>query len=126
MKKTVPQLAREALEVLDQDGWCKGSTSLSLHQVLLGNNTYLPGSHCLGGAWNKACYGSPAFRGFAFAGIYEPLLEVILEQHPEVARINDANPGWDSASLVTFFNDYSTTTETDVRSILEKLAAKEG
>ena len=124
----VAQIARKALEILDRDGWCKGSVnfkpgpssgitikSAGLPAFAPGN--YPAGSHCLGGAWNLALHDCPNF----LAGnpeLYKPLAKAIHAQYPEIAEL-----GLEPQGSIVNFNDRASVTETGVRAILEKLAA---
>ena len=126
--------AREALEVLDRDGWCKGSVTLyrnSPYKIMIigygspdniidpASFSYPDGSHCLGGAWNIALCGKPSFLKDCDEA-YEPLISVILAQYPEIAET-----GLNRTSVILHFNDRAGTSEDDVRAILEKIACSE-
>ena len=103
--------AREALEILNKSGWCKGATTN------LADPRYPRNSHCLGGAWNLALYENDIWKSNDITP-YRVLASLILEQYPDRARAGEP-----AAYNVTEFNDHPHTTEDDVRSILEKLAA---
>ena len=103
--------AREALEILNKNGWCKGATTN------LTDPRYPRNSHCLGGAWNLALYESDMWMSNDIP--YRVLASLILEQYPD----RGVAAGDPAAYNVTEFNDHPHTTEDDVRSILEKLAA---
>lgn len=111
------ETARKALEILDRDGWCKGTLSW--------RRPYRPSSHCLAGTWNMALYGDWAFPlEMADHGAeYEPLLAAIREQYPDMEE--EAKEDWHSLGLITWFNDRGRTAEADVRAVLEKLAAED-
>jgi hypothetical protein len=121
MSRPVPQVAAEALEILERDGWCKGTVSSPPIMVYLSPVLARPGSHCLGGAVNLAARGAPECWADE-----DPCLaaaaRVIAEQYPEIpASLGEGPP----ARLVTYFNDRADTTYPDVRRILEKLAVQE-
>jgi hypothetical protein len=111
----IPEIAREALRVLDRDGWCKGSLQYRNRENM---PRYPQGSHCLGGAWNIAHHGDPWWANNDCGNVYEPVADVIKAQYPEQlsAVVLEA------PSLIMWLNDAPTTTEADVRAILEKLA----
>jgi hypothetical protein len=118
----IAQTARKALEILDTDGWCKGSVSWGfLFPVPDGD--YRFGSHCLRGAWDIALYGMISFSGDHPA--YEPVTEAIRAQFPEFSLPQVClDMGLTSAvSFIAAWNDENERTESDVRAILEKLAA---
>ena len=122
----VAETAKKALEILDSDGWCQGSTeiregSIALMNARMSGKDYRIGSHCLAGAWNKALSRDCGFLGDTTSGVYAPLAKVIREQYPDFT----SHPyGFDSLRVVTF-NDLPDTTEADIRAILEKLAVEE-
>jgi hypothetical protein len=114
------ETAKKALEILDSDGWCQGSTkivpnSIALKVAKANGKEYRIGSHCLAGAWNKALTGYCLF--LPEDGAYTPLAELIREQYPDVKTLLNA---LDSVCVVAF-NDMKDITEADVRTILEKL-----
>lgn len=131
---SVPDIAREALEILDRDGWNKGSlTRLSDEGVPPAWLAYKTGSHCIAGAWNLAQHGH---EGWDLNGVnYFPLYDMIKAQWPEYRSVNAERyaemllvvPGLRISSFIACFiadwNNAVETTETDVRTILEKLAA---
>lgn len=133
------EIAVKALEILDQDGWCKGSVSFhsqamdNVHVVVAGEpplqpQGYREGSHCLAGAWSMAATGNPAI--WRNQAMFEPLVKAILALYPEIgdlpwfgvpfefSTLADVN-----TSVITYLNDRQETTEDDVRAVLEKLAA---
>lgn len=123
------EIARKALKVLDEDGWCKGSVNLNKNSPFtllitdgagtlldLSKSQYPNGSHCLGGAWNIALHGKPHFLKDQ-GDSYEPLVLTIFAQYPEIADL-----GLDRLAAIMNFNDRSEITEDDVRAILEKIA----
>lgn len=127
----VAETARKALAALDKDGWCKGSTKLDNNarimfmgtEFILGtmDGKYPDGSHCLGGAWNIALHGIHYF--LEDPELYEPLVQAILAQYPEV-RDHWIRVGKEpNSGLILHWNDRKETTEADVRAILEKLAS---
>jgi hypothetical protein len=111
-EKTVPEIAARALEVLGKDGWCKWMTTNNA------GGLYPVGSHCLGGALNLA-YGGCSEMWYCPPPLYRMIADLIGEQYPEW-RIAGYFP---PVSIITAFNDHAVITETDVRRILEKLAA---
>jgi len=126
----VAETARKALEVLDRDGWCKGSPEFSPDQGEfevwtpgfphpVRHSGYRTGSHCLGGVWNIALHGRCSFT--CSDASYEPLIRVILSQYPELDEQEFLAP----SGVITYLNDRPDITEADVRAILEKLAAGE-
>jgi len=128
--QSVSQTAARALEILNEDGWCKGSvnfraisdlhwiTTIGLPAFQVAPGQYETGSHCLGGAWNLALHDDPSFLR-EYPELYEPLTEVILAQYPEIADIGFTDP----SAVIANFNDRPLVTESDVRVLLEKLAA---
>lgn len=128
----VAATVRRTLEILDRDGWCKGSLNFRMAVVQYWTITaglpafkveadqYPAGSHCLGGAWNLALHDDLAFAR-DHPEVYKPLTEIILAQYPEIADIGFTEP----SAIIANFNDRMSVTESDVRAILEKLAAKE-
>jgi hypothetical protein len=108
------ETAREALRVLDRDGWCKGSLSYNSSPP---GGVYPGGSHCLGGAWNIADHGTVLWDT-SCPGTYEPVADVIRAQYPQYSSDVSEAP-----CLIMWMNDADPTTEADVRAILEKLAA---
>jgi hypothetical protein len=119
------QVARDSLEILSRDGWCKWTTTLypgilvpltHEQKALMQGFPFPVGSHCLGGAMNLALTGCAEFW-CENALAYDAAASVIMDQYPQK---------WDglgSGSILTYFNDLNETTEQDVRAILEKLAA---
>lgn len=116
----VAETARKALDILDQDGWCKGSVNMRPDPIsgIPTGVRYRLGSHCLAGAWNKAFSGQCNF--LPDENIYTPLIEIIREQYPE---LDAQNPRTIGAGIIIVMNDSSSESEADVRAILEKLAA---
>ena len=129
--KNTADIARDALAVLDSDGWCKNHLTFSeIASLYAGSGLPLPwqiGSHCIGGAVNiamheDACWGDE----HAF---YAELAEVIRQQYPEyVPPVSCSGtrevPVTDVYYIATWNNAQDRTGE-EVRRILEKLAAKE-
>ncbi len=118
----IAETAQKALEILDKDGWNKGSTDKNF--MYSPSDPYNLGSHCVGGAWAKALE-----IGFYHenTGQLLPLIEMIREQYPqieEMIREEGISLGY-PIRTITMFNDMDSTTEADVRAILEKLAARE-
>ena len=118
----IAETARKALEILDKDGWNKGSADKNFIYSL--DDPYKVGSHCAGGAWAKAL-------GIEFhvenTVQLLPLIEMIREQYPlieEMIREEVIFEGY-PIRTITMFNDMYSTTEADVRAILEKLTARE-
>ena len=120
MNEKDAEIARIALEILDRDGWCKGSVCIDYPGA-----SYPLGSHCLGGAWAIAagtelhCDNAPLF---------ESLIQVIRDQRPGIDdMIEDVFRGelnLQDIRVITLFNDLIASTEDDVRVILEKIAAQ--
>ncbi len=118
------EIAREALRILDRDGWNKGYltyTSVSWDD----GESVRAGSHCIGGAWNLALHGDSRWvlapRGgmtILLSEPYELLAEAIREQYPAYTPYP-----YDAINLIAEWNNDPATTEDDVRAILEKLAA---
>ena len=116
----IAETARKALEILDKDGWNKGSTDKN--SIYSPSDPYKIGSHCAGGAWGKAL-------GIEFhhenTGQLLPLIEMIREQYPQIEEmIREEGIFPYPIRTITMFNDMDSTTEADVRAILEKLAAR--
>lgn len=115
----VAATARKALEILDRDGWCKGEITWSGMMTKKGGQFRI-GSHCLGGAWNLAVTNETTWLQGEAAHYYAPLIGVLREQYPE--HFTGDERLWD---IIPRVNDTTSTTEADIRAILEKLAAKE-
>ncbi len=115
----VAETARKALDILDRDGWNKGYLT---NPYLDGPGLYREGSHCIGGAWNLALTGTSATWLLAPEGDagYELLAQTIQEQHPD---LKGQYADWSSIGIIADWNNHERTTESDVRRILEKLAA---
>jgi hypothetical protein len=122
------QVARDSLDILSRDGWCKWTTTkwttamspgaiiAMTHDRKASFLSFPEGSHCLGGAMNLVLTGCAEFW-CDNALAYDAAASVIMEQYPQ---------RWDglgSGSIITYFNDLNETTEADVRRILEKVAA---
>lgn len=117
------QVARDSLDILSRDGWCKWTTTMRPGGVIAMTHdrkasflSFPEGSHCLGGAMNLVLTGCAEYW-CDNALAYDAAASVIMEQYPQK---------WDglgSGSILTYFNDLNETTEQDVRAILEKLAA---
>ena len=129
--KNTADIARDALAVLDSDGWCKDYLTFSDMSASLyaGNGNPLPwqiGSHCIGGAVNIAMHEDACWDDeHAF---YAELAEVIRQQYPEyVPPVSWSGgrvvPVTDVYYIATW-NNAKDRTEEEVRRILEKLAAK--
>lgn len=117
----IAETARKALEILDRDGWCQGEITWT--GILGGRGDILKfklGSHCLGGVWNLAVTSETTWLSGERAHYYAPLITVLREQYPE--HFSDNDRLWD---IIPRVNDAASTTEADIRVILEKLAAKE-
>lgn len=126
----IAETARKALEILDLDGWNKGNVARPYVSVVHG---YRANSHCIGGAWNMALSGRP--RWLRDMTVYEPLVQMIREQYPDfylapvrytantAAMPASVSPAATNVSFISAWNDTMSTTEADVRAILEKLAA---
>ena len=113
---TPAETARKALEILDRDGWCKYTTIwTTLHARNFPGSNYRIGSHCLGGAWNEATRIESIGK---LQESYAPLSAVIAEQYPGYKQ--DVIYPW---NIIPMMNDDGTTTEADVRAILEKVMA---
>lgn len=115
----VAETARTALEILEEHGWCRGSVN---YRCWIGSGPRYPvGSHCIGGAWNLAASGTVQFQP-EDSGIYDALAGVIQAQYPECALRDfpHCNP---QICTIMWFNDTRAGSESDVRRILEKLAA---
>ena len=117
---SVAETARCALEVLDADGWNKGSANK--HKLLGATDPYFLGSHCIGGAWARAC---GVYLVHEYRDYFLPLVTMIREQYPEIDDEIGKNPVLRDfpIAVITSFNDRAATTEADERAILEKLAA---
>jgi hypothetical protein len=116
------QVAREALGILDRDGWCKWMTTVRPGAIITAEGalvSFPEGSHCLGGAMNLILTGC-AEQWCENAAAYDAAVGVIKEQYPLKWDDLDDLP---SVGIITFFNDLEDTAEEDVRRILEKLAA---
>ena len=117
----IAETARKALEILDRDGWNKGAAILNFTYP---DSPYRMGSHCVGGAWAKAL-------GIEFhtknTRQLLPLIEMIREQYSRIEELirEEAIFAGYPIRVITMFNDMDSTTEADVRAILEKLAARE-
>jgi hypothetical protein len=126
----IADTARRALEILDRDGWCKRALTwcalpsalldsmprLSSFPDMLGN--YPEGSHCIGGAVNLALRGKDRWVLTPLGqSVYEAIASAICAQYPE------HTPGFPSVMFIVAWNNRPSTTEGDVRRILEKLAA---
>jgi hypothetical protein len=116
-EKTVPEIARDALDLLDRDGWCKWAATM--HEQGIGCRQYRKGAHCLGGALSMA-YGATADMWTCPQAVYQRVADLIGEQYPEW---QEWKAGFPVVCTITAFNDHEDTTEADVRRILEKLAA---
>lgn len=122
--KTSAQVAREAIAVLDRDGWGKGATTISVPSY---SSVGMPGAHCLGGAINIAVKGSAIWIPYttdpeyaACCRHYEVVAAKIRERYPDFPH----DPFQDTdVFLLTSWNDADGTTEHDVRGVLEEIAA---
>ena len=114
------EIARKALEILDRDGWCKGTTVYP-RLTPISPRSYRTGSHCIGGAWSMAATGDAAMN--CLDSVMMPLIEVIREQYPEIRDSVEAPVLGLPKREITLFNDLPGTTEADVRAILEKIGA---
>lgn len=130
--KTLPEIARDALDVLDRDGWCRGatlkrhSTAPDMYADLYGE-VYPEGSHCIAGLLNMSMWGNSEWH-LAGSDIYRVVGEKIQElygwENPHTYDEDD-DPTFAFTvytSLITSWNDKSAK-EPDVRAVLEKLAA---
>lgn len=126
------EIARKALAILDEHGWCKFAL------------TDMAGRHCLGGAWNLAHHGYCDWNVGNPRWYYEqplvidesahqPLADAICALYPEFSSLlsmsrlreiaitrGEVTP---AAWLIADWNNHPDTTEDDVRAVLEKLAA---
>jgi hypothetical protein len=131
MVKTDAEIAREALNILDRDGWCQGMLTMDFPWV---TSQFRLGSHCLGGAVNLAMYGHDRWYnreapdsiavdddGYAF---YLKVAAKVRELHPDWKSPITAYPVDESPLLIpcllAFWNN--DVTESDVRTVLEKIA----
>lgn len=104
------EIAREALAVLDRDGWAKSYlTSPSTQE------------HCIAGAWNLAHHKTSMWA--ADIGYLSPLADAIKAQYPEYAPVRILNDKSSLAYFIAKWNNRAETSEADVRQVLEKLAA---
>lgn len=127
--KTDAEIAREALEILDADGWCKGALTM-ISTPWNPDWDYKAGSHCIGGAVNLAMWQQAGWH-VAGDGFYARLANLIREQYPEyvsthslVLSFRDA-PSLKDIAFIADWNNAPERTEADVRRILEKMAAGE-
>lgn len=112
-KAKAAQLARKTLRILDLDGWCKRALTWESGY----GTDYPDGSHCIGGAWNIALTrGEDWVRDYR---PYVPLVEAIQAQYPEFRDIGED----DVARIIAIWNNRPERTESEVRAILEKIAA---
>jgi hypothetical protein len=128
------QVARDSLDILSRDGWCKWTTTkwttamspgaiiAMTHDRKASFLSFPEGSHCLGGAWNVAHHGDPWWVNNV-NDLYEPVADVIKAQYPEAAGLQLSAVVLEAPSLIMWLNDAPVITEADVRAILEKLAA---
>ena len=113
MNKTYGEIAREALNILDCDGWakCRHITST--------------GAHCVGGAVNIAMFGKPSWRLHGEdEGFYDHLLCKIKESSdlPFVRSMGDGSVR--TATDIIWWHDSPWVEEADVRVVLGKIAAE--
>jgi hypothetical protein len=130
IKTDIPTIAREALAILDRDGWNKGAVTLSELGAGLGytngerfhtSYTHYPvGSHCIGGAWNLALHGADTWDT-RLPELYQPLVDILQAEWPE--RTIDGYDRNHLSWVIAYWNNHPRTTEADVRRVLEKLAA---
>ena len=125
MDKTPAQVACDALDVLDRDGWCRHTTTWP---PLGGRSGLYPvGAHCMGGLINIAACGADDWKG-DLIGIYEVVRDKIREMYgwelPEdmVPGLCGLLHGGVTVRYVATWNDLEAS-EADVRAVLEKLAA---
>ena len=88
----------------------------------LGIDTHLwrSGSHCIGGAWNLALHGDDDVAGDENSYDKRQIADVIVSQHPEWGP-QYCGPG--DVGFIAEWNNHKSTTEDDVRAVLEKIAA---
>ncbi len=133
------EIAVRALEILDRDGWCRGTFTRLVGPEVINLATgvsvrrfeeYRAGSHCGGGIWSLAC----GFDTWAEEGFFVPLWEKICEVFPEQAEraenffdgvvVGGPQVGFMYTALAKTvrWNDHFAS-EADVRIVFEKLAA---
>lgn len=127
------EIAAKALEILDRDGWCRG-TFTQLRSVPPAGMWGDPGDwvhagpHCGGGIWSLAC----GYETWAAEEFFVPVWEKICELFPEDAAAakdffkdslsGDAVFVHTALARTVRWNDHFAS-EADVRLVFEKLAA---
>lgn len=129
--KTHAQIARDALDILDRDGWAKGAltmvSGMERYEFLAG----VAGSHCIGGAVNLAMSGDDDWLMDACATeFYDHMLKVIKMLFPGEDEnempwklFSQSFDRHASIGIIAQWNNNPGTTQDDVRVVLEKIAA---
>lgn len=124
MNEKIAETAKKALEILDRDGWNRGMLTWPEGWPAPEGQSYQVGSHCLGGAWNLALDGKVGWvwSSHEHYPAYEVIAKLIHEQYPEFQPTYTWSE--DPEYFIATWNNLESTTEADVRGILEKLAAR--
>ena len=130
---TAQETARQALQWLARDGWCKGSTGLTPErkQMMLSHpdgwghdaGQWRIGSHCAGGAVNLALSGGKSSWWSHADEAYAPFAEVIRRRWPEMTRRVHPRQASPHMSLLMVFNDDMETSYDDVIAMLREVEA---
>lgn len=119
------EIARKALEILDRDGWAKGT--FGQFTVDADGNAILYGPHCIGGAWTIA-QGTGCWI-IEENGSYRELWEMVAAMFPDwdyreyrkyISPLAPDSP----VNRIVAWNDHFAA-EDDVRAVLEKLAVSD-
>src|SRR5215469_7303713 len=123
--KTHAQIAREALTILDRDGWNKGALCAEQTDLEQSRSWYQNqpqnlrvGSHCIGGAVNIALSGDRSWLESEYGDeFYQHLASKIRELFPDRYKHDSNEDIWS----IAMWNNHPATTEQDVRTVLEKI-----
>lgn len=114
--------AREALDILDRDGWNKGALTVITPDGMTYYGKYPEGSHCIGGAWNLALTGRSDWA-MDHTAAYLPLAAKIADMFPAYGNTETETGSYLVMNFIARWNNDKDTTEEDVRAVLGKLCS---